>query len=120
MKRLHAGGSLPGSGRGSPAGASRARAASSGLPPERHWHALPGDTVLELLGVDPAAGLSRSEVAERRARHGLNRITPRAGPPAWKRALRQFHQPLVYLLLVAVAVTALLGEWVDSSVICPA
>ena len=31
--------------------------------------------------------------------------------------LQQFNQPLVYILLLAVGVTAVLGEWVDSSVI---
>ena len=39
------------------------------------------------------------------------------GTPAWLKFLRQFNQPLVYILLVAVGVTAFLGEWVDSSVI---
>ena len=29
----------------------------------------------------------------------------------------QFHQPLVYILLTAVAVTMTLGEWADSAVI---
>lgn len=36
---------------------------------------------------------------------------------AWTRFLRQFHQPLVYLLLIACAITGFLGEWVDSFVI---
>ena len=29
----------------------------------------------------------------------------------------QFHHPLIYILLAASIITALLGEWVDSSVI---
>jgi magnesium-transporting ATPase (P-type) len=48
---------------------------------------------------------------------GLNSITQQPPPPAWLRFLQQFNQPLVYLLLLAVIVTAVLGEWVDSAVI---
>ena len=48
---------------------------------------------------------------------GPNRVTARRGTPAWLKFLQQFNQPLVYILLLAVGVTAFLGEWVDSSVI---
>jgi Ca2+-transporting ATPase len=37
--------------------------------------------------------------------------------PAWKRFFLQFHQPLIYILLAAVGITAALAEWVDSGVI---
>ena len=33
------------------------------------------------------------------------------------RFMLQFHHPLIYILLTATIITALLGEWVDSSVI---
>ncbi len=41
----------------------------------------------------------------------------RKGKSALTRFLLQFHQPLVYILLAAGVITALLGEVVDSSVI---
>ncbi|MEY4938616.1 MAG: hypothetical protein RIQ93_351, partial [Verrucomicrobiota bacterium] len=91
-----------------------------GAPPSGEpnvWHQLHSDEVLRLLEVDPKTGLSASEVARRREKYGLNRITPRAGLPSWVRFVQQFNQPLVYLLLAAVLVTAVLQEWVDSSVI---
>jgi len=44
-------------------------------------------------------------------------VSADAGMPGWKRFLLQFHQPLVYILLVACGVTAFLHEWVDSGVI---
>lgn len=47
----------------------------------------------------------------------MNNITEHKGTGPLKRFLIQFHQPLVYILLVAVAVTMALGEWVDSVVI---
>jgi Ca2+-transporting ATPase len=64
-----------------------------------------------------STGLSGDEAARRRKDFGPNRVTARRGTPAWMKFLRQFNQPLVYILLFAVGVTAFLGEWVDSSVI---
>ena len=81
------------------------------------WHQLHGDEALRLLDVDPRSGLTGEEASRRQEKFGFNSITHRPPPPAWLRFLRQFNQPLVYLLLVAVAVTAWLGEWVDSGVI---
>lgn len=81
------------------------------------WHQLPADEAAQLLEVDPRSGLTEEEVARRLAKFGPNRITPRPSAPAWLRFLLQFHQPLSYLLVVAVVVTAFLGEWVDAAVI---
>ena len=81
------------------------------------WHELPAEAAAARLGSDPATGLATDEVARRQKEFGPNRVTARRGTPAWLRFLQQFHQPLVYILLAAVGVTASLGEWVDSSVI---
>ncbi|MDO9636543.1 MAG: HAD-IC family P-type ATPase, partial [Thiobacillus sp.] len=37
--------------------------------------------------------------------------------PAWQRLLLQFHNVLIYVLLAAGVITALLGHWLDSGVI---
>lgn len=92
-------------------------ARSQSKAPDEPWHQLRGDDVLRMLDVDLRTGLSEEEAIRRREKFGLNRITPRPGPPGWLRFLRQFNQPLVYLLLLAVGVTVFLGEWVDASVI---
>ena len=39
------------------------------------------------------------------------------GKPAWLRFLLQFHQPLLYILLLAGAVKAFLGSWTNAAVI---
>jgi cation-transporting ATPase F len=62
-------------------------------------------------------GLREDEVLERRAVHGENRMTPKAGKGPILRLALQFGQPLVLVLLLAGTVTALLGEWVDAGVI---
>lgn len=84
---------------------------------DKAWHQLPVEEVLESLGVNSSIGLSAAEVHHRQKEFGPNRVTARHGIPGWIKFLQQFNQPLVYILLIAVAVTAFLGEWVDSSVI---
>ena len=81
------------------------------------WHQLPAAEVAQALGVNPATGLAADEVRRRQQESGPNRVTARRGTPMWLRFLQQFNQPLVWILLVAVGVTASLGEWVDSAVI---
>ncbi len=81
------------------------------------WHQLPTEEVVQFLGVNLSTGLMPEEVRRRQREFGPNRVTTRRGTPAWVKFLQQFNQPLVYILLLAVVVTAILGEWVDSSVI---
>jgi hypothetical protein len=86
--------------------------------PERAWHALDAGEVCEALTVDPTVGLDAGTVDERRAEHGPNRLEEEQETPAWVHLLNQFRSPLIIiLLLVAGAVTALLGEYIDTGVI---
>jgi magnesium-transporting ATPase (P-type) len=82
----------------------------------RDWHAMPCDAVLGALGVS-RSGLAAAEASARRAVHGPNQLNPprRRGPLV--RFFRQFHNLLIYVLLAAAAVTALLGQWPDAGVI---
>ncbi|SFF72721.1 HAD-IC family P-type ATPase [Blastococcus tunisiensis] len=80
-------------------------------------HELPVHEVVLLLGTHADRGLSTAEAADRLRSAGPN-VLPRLdrrGP--WLRLLLQFHHPLIYILLVAAAVTLALGEVVDSGVI---
>jgi magnesium-transporting ATPase (P-type) len=83
----------------------------------KHWHHQPFEEVAEHLSTALEHGLSDDEVATRRAVHGENRITPKPGKGPLLRFALQFAQPLVVVLVLAGAVTAFLGEWVDSGVI---
>jgi magnesium-transporting ATPase (P-type) len=80
------------------------------------WHAEPALAVLAAVG-STRAGLASAEAARRLAEVGRNLLPPprRRGP--LERFLRQFHNLLIYVLLAAGAVTALLGHWVDTGVI---
>ncbi|HRP85897.1 MAG TPA: cation-transporting P-type ATPase [Gammaproteobacteria bacterium] len=80
------------------------------------WHALDAGQALERL-YSGAEGLNKSTAAERLAAHGPNLLPPppRRGP--LRRLAAQFNNVLIYVLLVAAAITALLGEWADTGVI---
>ena len=80
-------------------------------------HGLTAHEVVLLLQTDRHDGLPAEEAARRLEQYGPNSLPESAGPGLLVRILRQFHNPLIYVLLVAGAVTAILGEYVDSAVI---
>lgn len=80
-------------------------------------HGLPAHEVVLLLETDPHLGLSDDEAAERLQRFGPNALPLAKRGGLLLRILRQFHHPLIYVLLVAGAITAGLQEYIDSSVI---
>jgi P-type Ca2+ transporter type 2C len=61
--------------------------------------------VLGSLDVHLASGLSSAEAAERLARVGRNRLDAVAQVPVWRKLLAQFADPLIYLLLAAIAIS---------------
>lgn len=85
--------------------------------PKHLWHNLPEEDALAALKTDHHEGLSRDQVEERRRLFGENSISAQQGIHPLKRFLLQFHNPLIYILLVAVVVTFLLAEYIDSAVI---
>ncbi|HET7776491.1 MAG TPA: HAD-IC family P-type ATPase, partial [Azospira sp.] len=85
--------------------------------PVPFWHHLAGDAVVTHWQTSCEQGLSEAEVENRRRTYGENRLTPKPGKGPLLRFALQFAQPLVLVLLLAGAVTAFLGEWVDAGVI---
>jgi Ca2+-transporting ATPase len=83
----------------------------------RHWHHLPITEVVDLLEANQEQGLDQFAVRHRLETFGANAITAQKGQGPLIRFLLQFHQPLIYILIVSGLVTAFLGEWVDSGVI---
>jgi Ca2+-transporting ATPase len=81
------------------------------------WHTEPIESVVALLETDVSSGLTAFQAEERLRDYGPNELTPKAARPRWKTFLLQFHQPLVYILLVAGLASGLLDEWVDAGVI---
>ncbi len=84
---------------------------------ESPWHELAPQEAAMRLESDPAAGLARVEVEARLRRFGPNQVSARRRIGEWLRFLLQFHQPLIYILLVSAGIAVGLGKWVDASVI---
>jgi magnesium-transporting ATPase (P-type) len=80
------------------------------------WHALDRAGVESILGTGER-GLSLVDARHRLDRYGPNRLEEPPPPSALVVLLNQFKSPLIYILLVATAVTLLLGEYVDAGVI---
>ena len=70
-----------------------------------------------MLETDSHRGLSDDEAATRLEQYGPNTLPATAGTGLLARILRQFHHPLIYVLLVAGTITAGLHEFADSAVI---
>jgi len=82
----------------------------------KYWHADSVETVCESLGTS-INGLSVDEVRERQLKYGLNQLPAPETRGPLMRFLYQFHNVLIYVLIIAGVVTALLGHWIDASVI---
>lgn len=83
----------------------------------KHWHQLPVDEVLQLLETNPEFGLDVFETRHRQERFGPNQLTPRVAKSPFVRFLSQFNNPLIYILLAATLVTALVKDLVDALII---
>ena len=65
--------------------------------------------VAERFGSDPERGLSTEVAGRHLATHGTNELRVTKPTPAWQRVFAQFRDPLVYLLLGAIAIS--LAAW---------
>ncbi|MBN1688063.1 MAG: cation-transporting P-type ATPase [Candidatus Omnitrophica bacterium] len=83
----------------------------------KHWHHMPQEEVLHVLGTDREKGLDLFEIQNRQEHFGPNVLKGKKGKSPLVRFLLQFHQPLIYILLGAAAVTAIFKAAVDAAVI---
>jgi Ca2+-transporting ATPase len=65
----------------------------------------------------PLCGLTSTQVLEQRRKHGENVLPSTKGPSAWIIFFGQFKNPLVYIILVAAAVSLAVGEYGDFAII---
>ncbi|WP_374325584.1 cation-transporting P-type ATPase [Azonexus sp.] len=79
-------------------------------------HAAHADAVLSDLATDKL-GLTTQEAARRLAASGPNRLPAPPRDGLLKRFFKHFNDILIYILLIAAGITALLGHWIDTGVI---
>ncbi len=88
----------------------------SALELDRAWYM---DAPDEVLGTFDTSlhGLSGKEANARLAQYGLNQIRQAEPVRPWAIFLHQFASPLIYVLLVAMVITLLIGDYTDATVI---
>jgi magnesium-transporting ATPase (P-type) len=80
------------------------------------WHAMPAPAVEARLDTH-RHGLDRAQVEQRLATYGPNALEDEPPPGLLAITIRQFRNPLIYILLVATAITLVIGEYIDAAVI---
>src|SRR5262245_6901727 len=77
------------------------------------WHALPVDACLDRLR-SARGGLTRAEAERRLGEHGPNELRGARRTSPWTLLLDQFRNVLIVILLIAVALSAVLGHSVEA------
>mgnify|MGYP000611937592 CR=1 FL=1 len=62
-------------------------------------------------------GISGTEAATRLQQYGENALPQKPGKPAWLRFIAHFNDVLIYVLLAAALLKAVMGHWIDMAVI---
>jgi len=81
------------------------------------WWTLTIEEACHKLQTDLRHGLSSAEANQRLRKHGLNKLPDPTPTSPFIIFLRQFSSFIVWVLIVAASIAALLGEWIDSSAI---
>jgi len=107
---------------GAPLSAAKAQVSGGKLsspprPSPANWHSMVVADTLAVLGVDAERGLSTAEAARRLLAHGPNRLAEKKNKSLLARFFAQFADALIYILLAAAVVSALLGEVSDAVII---
>jgi cation-transporting P-type ATPase F len=87
------------------------------MEPTEATHALAVHEVLLLHDTDKDHGLTQHEANARLERFGANVLPEFSQHGPVVMFLLQFNSPLIYVLMAASVITALIGEWVDTAVI---
>lgn len=72
---------------------------------------------MEITKHETLNGLTSAQVLKQRHKYGENVLPSAKGPSAWVIFFSQFKNPLVYVILVAAAVSLLVGEYSDFAII---
>jgi Ca2+-transporting ATPase len=67
--------------------------------------------------VDIEVGLSSEQVTKSQEKHGKNILEQTKQKSPWVIFFSQFHSFIIYILLFAVVISLVSGEWIDATVI---
>lgn len=81
------------------------------------WHNLSISDVIEKLGASPQTGLSSEEAERRLNTYGPNKLKEAPPTTIWQMLWAQFNDFVIWLLIVAAIISALLGDWIEAAAI---
>ena len=84
------------------------------LPPPWYRQTI-GETLTQLHTTEQ--GLDEQEAKARLNQYGANELPKAAGKPAWLRFMVHFNDILIYILMAAALLTAVMGHWADTIII---
>lgn len=84
---------------------------------DEKWHSTEAESVLKELKTSADDGLGEDEVQSRLEEYGENKLPEKKKRSAFLRFLLHFHNVLIYVLIAAAGVTALMEHWIDTFVI---
>ncbi len=80
-------------------------------PAQATWYALSPEQAVARLDVDPQAGLSSRQAADRLEEHGPNALPAEDTVPGWKRFVGQYQSYMQIILVAAAIVSLAIKEW---------
>jgi magnesium-transporting ATPase (P-type) len=80
------------------------------------WHSIDVDATFHHLA-GKKEGLTHAEAVARMSEYGPNKLSPPKKRSPFTRFMLQFHNVLIYVMLAAGVITALIGHWIDAGVI---
>ncbi|MBE0476685.1 MAG: cation-translocating P-type ATPase [Coriobacteriia bacterium] len=83
-------------------------------PATEPWHTMTAEEVLSHLGSDARRGLDPGVAAARLAERGPNELRPEEEVPVWRRFAGQFNDFMIWVLMAAVVISALEGQFVEA------
>ncbi|MFP4065830.1 MAG: cation-transporting P-type ATPase [Bacteroidales bacterium] len=86
-------------------------------PEKSRWHSMSVEEVVRSLEADGENGLDEKEAEKRLETYGPNEMPGKRQRTWWQRLLAQFTNVLIYVLIGAAVITALMDHWVDTWVI---
>ncbi|WP_117161059.1 cation-transporting P-type ATPase [Paraliobacillus sp. X-1268] len=84
---------------------------------KQKWFHYGIEDVVENLNTDRKTGLTIKNVDKQQEKWGKNELPEQEKDPVWLKFIRHFKDVLIYVLLVAAVITAILGHYIDTVVI---
>lgn len=81
------------------------------------WHTFDLSEIYKKFDVNPEIGLNEEKVNKNRKEFGENIILSKKPKPDWVLFLEQFNNPIIYILIVAAIINALVSDLKDTIVI---